>query len=148
MSKFLDSLNDRILATKSLQLIANMTPLERVAKEAESYAVVHKDWAKYNAEHKGVPNVHGVMSSAHADSIPRKQNEENSHQKDLNAENWHTKTMAAFKDKSNDSLKFIRQDAHEASMANPDNPKAGQYMDEVHYAGMELSKRQKHFAKK
>ena len=79
--------------------------------------------------------------------IPRTPTQEKRHQKDLQSENWHTKTMAAFKDKSNDALKFIQQDAAAAAKANPNNPKAGQYMDEVHYASMELKKRREYQAK-
>lgn len=85
----------------------------------------------------------------HTDSIPRSPTEQKRHEKDLESDNWHTKTMAAFRDKSNDSLKFIRQDASEAAVAMRDvNPKKeGQYLDEAHYASMELNKRKTHFAK-
>lgn len=40
------------------------------------------------------------------------------------------------------SLYYIIKDAQEALKANPDNPKAGYYQDEINYASMELRKRQ------
>lgn len=90
---------------------------------------------------KNAAGKHKNHKGMHADAIPRTDAQQKSHEKDLASDNWHTKTMAAFRDKSNDSLAFIRQDASYAAKANPDNPKAGQYMDEVHYASMELKKR-------
>lgn len=64
--------------------------------------------------------------------------------------NWHTATMKAMKDKSDDSLRFIIKDATEAADIGEKmgNPKAGQYRDEAHYASMELRKRQDAAAKK
>ena len=55
--------------------------------------------------------------------------------------NWHTKTMRRFNGVSNDTLCYIILDCKRAIAAVPDNPKAGQYMDEIHYAGMELKSR-------
>lgn len=102
------------------------------AKVFKGAPLGNKNAAGKHKNHKGM----------HADAIPRTDAQQKSHEKDLASDNWHTKTMAAFRDKSNDSLAFIRQDASEAAKAKPDNPKAGQYMDEVHYASMELKKRQ------
>lgn len=57
-------------------------------------------------------------------------------------ENWHTATMAKYKNLSVEQLEFIRTDAYEAAKAGDGwNPKAGQYWDEVHYASMELKAR-------
>ncbi len=57
--------------------------------------------------------------------------------------NWHTETMKRFAGLSYDQLIFIRRDAREAADAGKGfNPKVGQYEDEVHYASMELHKRQ------
>jgi hypothetical protein len=192
----LDHLNQRILAQKNAQVIANLSPLERVAKAAESIALTEHTILKSGVKgmKKGVRHVvhslgknsfgisahhtvtdpvsgretvnnlgrvggeysyhgaaqekanalnagHSVDSSAHADSIPRGKNEEKQHQKDLNSENWHTRTMAQHKDKSSEALRFIQRDAHDAERANPTGHKAGQYLDEMHYAGMELHKR-------
>ncbi len=89
-----------------------------------------------------------VNLTIHPDSIPRGKRANVAHQKALDSGNWHTKTMAAFKDKSNTSLTYIINDANAAVKANPTGPKAGQYMDEVHYANMELAARQKYFATK
>ena len=55
--------------------------------------------------------------------------------------NWHSETMTAYADKSSDSLIHILRDCNSAIHAMPDNPKCPQYMDEMHYAGMELKKR-------
>ncbi len=87
-----------------------------------------------------------TSTTAHDDSIFRSQREEKAHQKALQSDNWHTRTMAQFKDKSSASLRYIRQDALEAARANPNGKKAGQYEDEVHYASMELKRRQDHNA--
>jgi len=59
--------------------------------------------------------------------------------------NWHTATMARFKTLPLESLYFIRDDAAAAAKAGESigNPKVGQYLDEVHYASMEIAKRQK-----
>ena len=42
---------------------------------------------------------------------------------------------------SEPSLRYIIKDAREAMLAMPDGPKAGYYMDEIHYASMELARR-------
>jgi len=59
--------------------------------------------------------------------------------------NWHSQTMERFSKLSNESLVYIRDDAAAAAKAGQeiDNPKTGQYLDEVHYASMELAKRRK-----
>ena len=82
-----------------------------------------------------------ATTSAHADSVPRTVAQEKAHQKALESDNWHTKTMAAFKDTSNDSLRYIRNDARLAATVNPTGRKASQYLDAAHYAGMELRAR-------
>lgn len=82
--------------------------------------------------------------------IPRTPAQEKRHQKELESDNWHTRTMAQMRDKSNDSLKFIRQDASEAAKAMQsvgNAEKEGRYLDEAHYASMELNARAK-FASK
>jgi len=55
--------------------------------------------------------------------------------------NWHYETMALYARKDSDSLIYILRDCNRAIHAMPDNPKCPQYMDEMHYAGMELKKR-------
>lgn len=60
-------------------------------------------------------------------------------------ENWHSRTQGKFATYTDDQLRYVQKDAAEAakhaySMGN--NKKAGQYDDEVHYASMELKKRQ------
>ena len=40
-----------------------------------------------------------------------------------------------------DSLRFIIKDAKEAVNAMPDNPNNEYYLDEIHYAGMEIQRR-------
>jgi len=60
-------------------------------------------------------------------------------------ENWHSRTMGKFKTYSDEQLRFVIKDAGEASKNAQDmgnEKKAGQYLDEVHYAAMELKKRQ------
>jgi len=54
---------------------------------------------------------------------------------------WHSQTIAKFKDLETDSLKYIMFDCRQALNAMPDNPKAGQYMDEIHYCLLELAQR-------
>lgn len=90
-------------------------------------------------------------TTAHADSIPRSPRAEKSHQKNLASDNWHTRTMAQNKDKSNDALRFTQKDASEAGrlahgMGNAQSE--GKYADEVHYASMELKARSDHALKK
>jgi hypothetical protein len=149
---YLTQLNKRVAAQKR----EPETALLLVAKAAAGYAMAQK-WtpeaeAKIQAERAAHKVANPDNPTAHADSVPRGKRDEARHQKELQAENWHTKTMAQFRDHSDDALKHIRQDAHEAAelgeKMNPPNPKSGQYRDEVHYAGMELSNRQKHRATK
>ena len=90
-------------------------------------------------------------TTAHKDSIPRSSSAEKSHQKDLGSDNWHTRTMAQNKDKSNDALRYTQKDAHEAAKAahSMGNTEAeGKYTDEGHYASMELKARSDHALKK
>ena len=54
---------------------------------------------------------------------------------------WHTQTMKRYKGLDIESLKYIMFDCRQALKAMPDNPKAGQYIDEIHYCLMELSRR-------
>lgn len=59
---------------------------------------------------------------------------------------WHSRTMAAMKTKSDESLRYIIKDAREAAKAARtlgNNAAEGRYEDEAHYAAMELTKRQK-----
>jgi len=57
--------------------------------------------------------------------------------------NWHSETIERFKTLGSDALLYIRQDAYNAAKAGDtlDNPKAGQYWDEFHYAAQELRRR-------
>jgi len=57
--------------------------------------------------------------------------------------NWHSDTIERFKALPRESLEYIRNDALQAAIAGEtiDNPKAGQYWDEYHYASMELHRR-------
>lgn len=60
-------------------------------------------------------------------------------------ENWHSRTQGKFKTYSEEQLRFVMKDAAEAAKnayAMGNNKKGGQYDDEVHYASMELKKRQ------
>ena len=54
---------------------------------------------------------------------------------------WHTQTIERYRDLNIESLKYIMFDCRQALNAMPDNPKAGQYMDEIHYCLMELARR-------
>ena len=59
--------------------------------------------------------------------------------------NWHSSKMEEMKSKSIDSLYYIINDCKEAAAAAKDlgNYEAeGRYSDEMHYACMELKKRQ------
>jgi len=49
--------------------------------------------------------------------------------------------MAKFKVLGDESLKYIMFDCRQDLKAMPDNPNAGQYMDEIHYCLMELATR-------
>ena len=53
----------------------------------------------------------------------------------------HTEYPKSLKSKSNDTLRWIRQDAYEAMINNPEGHKAGFYADEINYCGMELTRR-------
>ncbi len=53
----------------------------------------------------------------------------------------HSQYQKSLKTKSDESLLFIIKDCQEALSANPDNPKASHYSDEICYCGMELAKR-------
>ena len=53
---------------------------------------------------------------------------------------WHTQEMKRVSKLPCDQLLFTRKDCLEAMIANPDNPKNGQYADTAHYCGMELAK--------
>ena len=57
--------------------------------------------------------------------------------------NWHSETIERFKTLGSDALLYIRQDAYNAAKVGDtlDNPKAGQYWDEFHYAAQELRRR-------
>lgn len=55
----------------------------------------------------------------------------------------HVNYPKRLKNLSDESLRYIMQDAHKAMMANPYGPKAGYYADEINYCGMELAKRKK-----
>jgi len=54
---------------------------------------------------------------------------------------WHSQTIKRFSDLETESLKYIMFDCSRALEAMPDNPKAGQYQDEILYCAMELKKR-------
>jgi hypothetical protein len=63
---------------------------------------------------------------------------------------WHTRTMEAMRMKSEDQLRFIITDAREAAKAaqNLGNAAAeGKYLDEMHYASMELKRRKDNLQK-
>lgn len=53
----------------------------------------------------------------------------------------HAGYQRKMKTKSVAELKFIIKDCREALNAHPDNPNAGYYADEIHYASAELKKR-------
>ncbi len=55
----------------------------------------------------------------------------------------HDKYQRDLKRKTDDELRYIIKDAREAEEANPQGPNAGYYADEVNYASMELTKRNK-----
>jgi hypothetical protein len=54
----------------------------------------------------------------------------------------HGEYRKQLKEKTVAELQFIIKDAGEAIAANPDNPNNGYYTDEIHYAYMELKRRQ------
>lgn len=53
----------------------------------------------------------------------------------------HSEYQEHLKKKSDSELRYIIKDANEALRANPENPKAGYYQDEVIYASQELKNR-------
>ena len=55
----------------------------------------------------------------------------------------HSAYMKKVKTLSIESLNYIIKDCKEAIAAMPDNPKNGNYMDEIHYCCMELVARKK-----
>ena len=60
-------------------------------------------------------------------------------------ENWHSRTQGKFATYSEEQLRYVIKDAGEAAKhayAMGNDKKGGQYDDEVHYASMELKKRQ------
>lgn len=57
--------------------------------------------------------------------------------------NWHSDEMKRMAKRSTDSLHYIIKDCREAAEAGKGfNPKVGQYLDQIHYANMELRKRE------
>jgi len=54
----------------------------------------------------------------------------------------HTEYPKTLKRKTVEMLRFIIKDCREALTANPDNPKAGYYADEICYCSSELHRRQ------
>ncbi len=65
------------------------------------------------------------------------------HERDLISDNWHTRTIAQFQDKTVEELKAILADAREAAVAARGMPNEGRYLDEIHYAVGELRRREK-----
>ncbi len=67
-----------------------------------------------------------------------------------NTGKWHSEYQAKLKARKEDgsyvyddaSLKYIIKDCNDALDAFPENPKAGQYADEIHYCATELRRRQ------
>ena len=55
---------------------------------------------------------------------------------------WHSEYIANTKNLPLESLKYIAKDCKNAIDAMPDNPKAMQYWDEIHYCSMEIRRRQ------
>ncbi|MEL0014798.1 MAG: hypothetical protein VW715_06260 [Rhodospirillales bacterium] len=58
-----------------------------------------------------------------------------------NSGQWHTEYMAKVKTLPSESLRYIIEDCRNAMASMPDNPKWGQYADEVHYCHMEINRR-------
>ena len=56
---------------------------------------------------------------------------------------WHSEYQALAKTAMESELRYIIKDCQEAIAANPDNPKANQYADEINYCSMELHRRSK-----
>jgi hypothetical protein len=55
----------------------------------------------------------------------------------------HTEYIKQTKKMSEASLRYIIKDCQEAIEANHDNPKNGDYADEICYCGMELKRRER-----
>ena len=53
--------------------------------------------------------------------------------------NWHSDYIRDCKKRSTHSLRYVIEDCRQALAAMPDNPKAGQYQDEILYCFSELS---------
>ena len=53
----------------------------------------------------------------------------------------HSAYIAKTRTLSDAQLLYIIKDAREAIEANPDNPKAGHYADEIHYCAAEIKRR-------
>ena len=54
---------------------------------------------------------------------------------------WHSEYKKKKKNRSIESLNYVISDCRKAIKAMPDNPKSGQYSDEIHYCHMELRRR-------
>jgi len=54
----------------------------------------------------------------------------------------HSEYQARLRQKSMAELHFIAKDAAAAARAMPDSPNTGYYLDEMHYALMEIRRRQ------
>mgnify|MGYP000613302340 CR=1 FL=1 len=61
----------------------------------------------------------------------------------MNKQMDHAAYPESLKSKSENQLRFIMKDAYEALKANPDNPNAGYYQDEINYCLNELARRRK-----
>lgn len=55
---------------------------------------------------------------------------------------WHSDYQASLKNRDMESLLYIIDDCQRAIEAMPENPKAGQYADEIHYCRAEIARRQ------
>ncbi|WP_347852180.1 hypothetical protein [Planktomarina sp.] len=56
--------------------------------------------------------------------------------------NWHSDYIRDCKKRSTHSLRYVIEDCRQALAAMPDNPKAGQYQDEILYCFSELKRRE------
>jgi hypothetical protein len=54
---------------------------------------------------------------------------------------WHSTYMAKTKWMTDEELRYVIEDCHNAMHAMPSNPKCEQYVDEAHYCAMELRRR-------
>lgn len=105
---------------------------EKEIEKAEYYTTIDEEFEK--ARTQGAKDKQKRRARATSTELDRK---------DLESENWHTRTMARMRGLPAESLHFIIKDATEAAenAEHMGNPKAGQYRDEVHYAHMELRRR-------